>query len=85
MAVISLVFGILGWTALPLIGTITAIITGDIARKEIARSGGAEEGDGLALAGIILGWAQIVLLLLAIGLFFLLFIGATIVGIVLKP
>lgn len=58
-AVVSLVFGILGITPIPLIGGIVALVTGYPARKEIRESGGRLTGDGLALAGIILGWISI--------------------------
>ena len=77
MAVVSLVFGVLGWTALPLIGSIIAIITGNTARREIIQSGGVEEGDGLAKIGILLGWLFIALLLsLFVLLFLVYFIAA---------
>ncbi|MFT4198619.1 MAG: DUF4190 domain-containing protein [Pseudoxanthomonas sp.] len=66
LAVISLVFGILGWTLFPLIGSVVAIVTGHMARKEIRNGGGALEGDGLALAGLILGWATVACTLLAV-------------------
>lgn len=72
MPVVSLVFSIMGWTALPLIGSIVAIITGYKARKEIQQSGGVDEGDGLATAGIILGWIPITILLLGFFAFVLL-------------
>jgi hypothetical protein len=56
LAIVSLVAGILGWTLIPLLGCIVAIITGMIARNEIKDSGGAVTGDGFALAGLVLGW-----------------------------
>lgn len=56
MAIISLISGVLGLTLLPVIGSIAAVITGFIARREIRESGGALGGDGLATAGMILGW-----------------------------
>lgn len=74
LAVVSLVFGIVCWVALPFIGAIVAIICGHAARREIrTATPGTLQGEGLALAGLILGWAQIVfliLLVLAILLFF---------------
>ena len=54
LAIASLVSGILGWTLLPVLGTLVAIVTGHMARAEIRRSGGALEGDGLAIGGL---WA----------------------------
>ena len=54
MAIISLVAGILGWTLLPLLGSIVAVVTGHMARGEIRRAPERLEGDGLATAGLIL-------------------------------
>lgn len=73
-AVLSLVFGILSWFVLPLIGAIVAVVTGHMARGEIRRAPGAVEGDGLALAGLILGWANLLLIVIG-GLLFVLFFG----------
>ena len=57
MAIVSLVSGMLGWTLLPLIGSLVAIVTGHIARAEIRQNPEAIEGDGLAVAGLLLGYA----------------------------
>jgi hypothetical protein len=56
MALVSLIAGILGLTFFPFLGSIAAVITGNIGRKEIAASAGAETGGGMALAGVIMGW-----------------------------
>ncbi len=61
LAVVSLVAGILGWSLLPLIGSIAAIITGHMARAEIRRAPERLDGDGMALAGLILGYVMLVL------------------------
>ncbi len=49
------------------LATIPAIVLGHIARGQIRRTG--EQGAGLALAGLILGWAAVILaiLLIAVG------------------
>ncbi len=65
-AAVSLVFGILAWVILPVIGAIVAIIAGHMARNEIARSNGQLGGRGMATAGLILGYVQFALLVLAI-------------------
>ena len=52
LAIASLVSGILGWTLVPFIGTLVAIITGHMARSEIRRSNGQLGGDGMAIAGM---------------------------------
>ncbi|GAB3726905.1 DUF4190 domain-containing protein [Luteimonas pelagia] len=74
-AILSLVFGILSWVALPLVGAIVAVVTGHVARGEIRRSAGAVEGDGLAVAGLVLGWANLALVLLGLVLFLFVFGG----------
>ncbi len=66
LALVSLIAGILGLTLLPTIGSIAAIITGYMARKEIRESRGTMSGDGLATAGLILGWIGVGLLLLGL-------------------
>lgn len=70
LAIASLVSGILGWTLVPFIGTLVAIITGHMARAEIRRSGGQLDGDGLAIAGLVLGWISAALWLVAIVILF---------------
>lgn len=59
LAIISLVAGIAGWTVLPLIGSLVAIITGHMAKAEIKEQAGALGGDGLATAGLVLGYLSI--------------------------
>ena len=75
MAIISLVAGILGLTLFPIIGSIVAVITGPMAKKEIQASGGAMTGEGLATAGQVMGWIGIGLTVLG------LCIGGAIIGI----
>ena len=74
LAVVSLVCGILGWTVVPWLGSIAAIVCGHMARSEIRRDPEGVEGDGLAIAGLVMGYAMIVLSLLAI-LAIILFFG----------
>lgn len=66
MAIVSLIAGIVGWTIVPFIGSIVAVITGHLAKKEIRESGGTMSGDGMALAGLILGYTMIGIALLAL-------------------
>lgn len=73
LAIVSLVAGILGWTLAPWLGSLVAIVTGHMARSEIRRDPQGVEGDGFAVAGLVLGWAMLavsLLVLLAILLFF---------------
>ncbi|HOV96336.1 MAG TPA: DUF4190 domain-containing protein [Thermomonas sp.] len=66
LAVVSLVCGILGWTLLPFLGSIIAIICGHMARSEIRRSPDTQEGDGLAVAGLVMGYLVIAFSVLAV-------------------
>lgn len=59
LAVISLVSGIASYFIVPMLGAIAAIITGNMAKKEIKESAGHLTGDGMAQAGLILGWINI--------------------------
>jgi len=63
-AVISLVFGILAWVGLVFIGAVVAVVAGHMARREIRDSGGRIGGGGMAMAGLLLGYIQIGLLLM---------------------
>lgn len=72
-AILSLVFGILSWCLLPLVGAIVAVVTGHVARAELRRAPpGTMDGDGMAVAGLVLGWANLALMVL--GLFLVLFV-----------
>ncbi len=77
-AVLSLVFGILCWFVLPFVGALVAVICGHTARSEIRRAPrGVIEGEGLATAGLILGWLHLALWVIGI-VFVLLFVGGAV-------
>lgn len=59
LAIVSMIAGITGFTIFPAIGTIVALITGYAARKETRNIPPQAGGDGLATAGIIMGWIQV--------------------------
>jgi hypothetical protein len=65
-AIWSLVLGILSITCLGLIAGIPAVILGTTAKRKIAASGGVIRGQGLATAGLVLGWVSIGFSVLAI-------------------
>ena len=60
MSAASLVAGILSWLILPFIGAIISIVTGHMAIRDIRNSDGALTGRGMAIAGLLLGYFQIV-------------------------
>lgn len=66
MATISLIAAILGFTVFPLIGGIVAIFTGYAARKETRATPPTASGDGMATAGIVLGWIQVALTVIGV-------------------
>ena len=74
LAIVSLVAGILGFMGLPIIASIVAILTGYAARKETRSVPPKAMGDGMATAGIIMGWIQIGLAVIAICCFIAYFV-----------
>jgi len=80
LAIVSLVFGLLGWSFLPMLGSLVAIITGHLARGEIRREPARLQGDGLAIAGLVLGYAAVLMAVLAIMIFVLFFGGLVWLG-----
>jgi len=75
LAVVSLIAGIVSWILMPFIAGVAAVICGHMARAEIKRSNGALEGDGLAIAGLVLGWINVVLCVLTVAAIVLFFGG----------
>ena len=74
-AVASLIFGILSWVMLPFIGALLAVVLGHSARGEIRRAPpGSIDGDGMAVAGLILGWVHLAVFIAAI-MFVFMFLG----------
>ncbi|TLF34183.1 DUF4190 domain-containing protein, partial [Microbacterium sp. 5K110] len=71
LSIISLVASIAGFLLiLPIIGPIAGVITGHISLAQIKRTG--EKGRGMALAGTIVGWVSIALIVLFV---IILFVG----------
>lgn len=60
-AVWSLVLGILGLVCCGPLAGIPAVICGHVSRGRIRRSGGTLAGNGMALAGLVLGYIATVL------------------------
>lgn len=68
-AIASLILGIAGFFVIPIVPSILAVVFGQKAREELRRDP-TLGGEGLATAGIVLGWVGIALV--GIGLVFLL-------------
>jgi hypothetical protein len=78
-AVISLVSSVLAWVGLFGVGGVVGVIAGIVARNQIKASNGAQTGDGIALAGIILGATNIAITCIGILCVMAIF-GASIFG-----
>ncbi|MEO5875833.1 MAG: DUF4190 domain-containing protein [Streptosporangiaceae bacterium] len=65
LAIVSLVTALL-WVCGA--GSLTAIICGHLGIREIDRSGGVQTGRGLALAGLIIGYLGLLVMILWLGL-----------------
>jgi len=75
LAVISLISGILSWLGVFGLGGLVAVICGHIAKNQIRDSGGRQTCDGLATAGLVLGYLNIGLTLLGLCLGILIVTG----------
>ncbi len=63
MAIASLVFGVFWMFGL---GSVLAVIFGFIAKKQIEESDGTQGGQGLAIAGLVLGFFGVAMFVIAI-------------------
>jgi hypothetical protein len=73
-SVASLVLGVL-W--LYGVGSILALVFGYIAKGQIDRSGAQQSGRGMAIAGIVLGWIGVAVLLLVLVAFLVVRVSGT--------
>lgn len=64
LAKVSLVAAIIGWTFVPVVGSVIAVGAGIMAMRQIRASGGALGGSWQAAIGVVLGSIQLLLLLL---------------------
>jgi hypothetical protein len=74
-AIISLICGVLAWLGVFGLGGILAVIFGHVAKNEIRRNSDRITGDGMATAGLVLGYANIALTLMGVCLVFLMIAG----------
>lgn len=68
LAIASLVLGIAGLVLIGPLGAIPAVICGHMAKSRIKASQGELEGDGMALAGLIMGYVNIGIMVVMIPL-----------------
>ena len=75
LALVSIISGVVGWVMVPFVASIVAVVTGHMARSQIRQSAGREDGDGLAIAGLVLGYVGLALGLIGIVFAILVFVG----------
>jgi hypothetical protein len=63
LAIAALVAGILWFTW---IGAVLGVIFGHVARRQIGEAKGWQKGDGMALAGLVLGYSGLLVLLFTV-------------------
>jgi hypothetical protein len=76
LAVASLVLGVASFLFLGPVASVPGVIIGHIGRKQIRESNGAQTGDGLAIAGLVVNYLNILFVLLA-----MVFIGSLLTGV----
>ena len=59
LAIVSPISGIAAWFLIPFIAAVAAVITGHMAKNEIKKSNGMIGGNGMATAGLVLGYIQL--------------------------
>lgn len=72
-AIASMVLGIVGIFACPIVCSTIALILGYQARNEIAASRGWQTGESFAKAGIILGWVGLAIFLVVVTIYAVIF------------
>lgn len=74
-AIFSLIAGLLAWLGVFGLGGLAAVIAGHVAKGQIRGSGGRMGGEGLATAGLVLGYLNLALAVLGGCLMILMFAG----------
>ena len=68
LAIASMVLGIVGILAVPIVCSIAAVICGHMARSQIRQGEGRVGGDGMAMTGLITGYLGLVIYLALIAI-----------------
>ena len=76
LAVVSFVAGVFGFLGLPILASLIAIWAGRTARKKTRALPPTASGDNMAGAGILMGWIQIWMVVIALVLW-ILYLGYT--------
>jgi hypothetical protein len=80
LAIISLIAGIVSFILLPFLAAIAAVVTGHLAKKQIRESNGMVTGNGMATAGLVLGYINLGLVVCGCLVWAVFFIWAMVQG-----
>jgi hypothetical protein len=76
LALISLIAGIASYVLpIPILAGAAAVICGHMARSQIRASGGTQGGDGMAIAGLVLGYLHFAIICITLGIVAMMFFG----------
>jgi len=84
-ATVSLICGILAWLGVFGLGGVLAVIFGHVAKKEIRTASEEIGGDGMATAGLILGYLNLAATVLGVLLAILVIAGAIAIPLFMIP
>ncbi len=84
-AIISLVCGILAWLGVFGLGGVLAVIFGHVAKKEIRTAIEPIDGNGMATAGLVLGYLNLAVTVLGVLLAILIIVGAIAIPLFMIP
>jgi len=84
-ATVSLICGILAWMGVFGLGGVLAVIFGHVAKREIRTADEIISGDGMATAGLILGYLNIAVTVLGFILAILVIVGAIAIPLFMIP
>lgn len=59
LAIASLVCSIGSWFILPIVGAIAGVVLGHVALSQIRRSDGTQDGHGMAVTGLVVGYIHL--------------------------
>jgi hypothetical protein len=76
LAIASLICSIASFVVLPFVGGVLGVVLGHVALSQINQSEGREQGRGMAIAGLIIGYANLALSLIVIALVIVAIIAA---------
>lgn len=75
LAIASLVCSIGSWFILPVVGAIAGVVLGHVALSQIRQSNGTQDGHGMAVSGLVIGYIHLAIVPIIILLVILFLVG----------